>query len=82
MACLGAILDRIPSDVNRSSYCLIVTNPYLKVYHFVAYALGMGTVLAIVIVAAAFFQTAVALRAHSSRTFITHFWLAAIGLVR
>jgi cytochrome c-type biogenesis protein len=64
---------------------------------FVAYALGMGVVLTIVIVAAAFFQTAVARFVRSvvpyvhrlaaafllgAGVFITHYWLAGLGLIR
>jgi cytochrome c-type biogenesis protein len=64
---------------------------------FVAYALGMGTVLTVVIVAAAFFQAAVARFVRAlvpyvhrlaaafllgAGIFITHYWLAAVGLLR
>jgi cytochrome c-type biogenesis protein len=63
---------------------------------FVAYALGMGSVLTVVIVAAAFFQTAVArfIRAlvpyvHrlaaafllGAGIYISHYWLAALGFL-
>jgi cytochrome c biogenesis protein CcdA len=64
---------------------------------FVAYAVGMGSVLTVVIVAAAFFQTAVArfirvLVPYVHRLaaafllgagiFISHYWLAALGILR
>lgn len=64
---------------------------------FVAYALGMGTVLTVVIIAAAFFQTAVARFVRTlvpyvhrlaasfllgAGIFITHYWLAGVGFLR
>lgn len=64
---------------------------------FVAYALGMGTVLTAVIVAAAFFQSAVARFVRvlvpfihrlaaafllGAGIFITHYWLAALGWLK
>lgn len=64
---------------------------------FVAYALGMGTVLTVVIVAAAFFQSAVARFVRAlvpyvhrlaasfllgAGIFITHYWLVAVGFPR